>query len=211
MIAIDRPPLNALTVEMLEEGAVLLRGLAKMTPGGGVVLTGHGNAFTAGVDTKVTAGLSRAERKRLSNAVNAFVAALYRLPCALVSAVNGHAIGAGGIACLTSDWTVIADAPLKIGLPEAKAGLPFPKVPTLVMEYQLGPVWRRRLTLSSMLLTPGEAVVAGLADEVVAPDALLATAIERAAALNAQPGFRQIKADQRAKALAELDSILPSD
>jgi len=62
-----------------------------------------------------------------------------------------------------------------------------------------------------MLLTPGEAVVAGLADEVVAPDALLATAIERAAALNAQPGFRQIKADQRAKALAELDSILPSD
>jgi enoyl-CoA hydratase len=208
IVAMDRPPRNALTFEMLEAGAALLQSLGEAPPAGGLVLTGHGDAFTAGVDTKVAAALDREDRKRLSAAVNGFAAALYRVPCAVVTAVNGHAIGAGGIMCLAGDWTVIADAPLKIGLPEAKAGLPFPEVPTIIMEYQLEPVWRRRLALSSMLLDPHQAVAAGLADEVAAPLDLRATAILRAVEMSAQGGFRQIKADQRRKALADVAAII---
>lgn len=210
VVELNRPPLNALTAEMLEEGAALLSDLGANPPASGMVLTGQGKTFTAGVDTKAAASLDRDGRRKLIDAVNAFAAALYRLPCAVVCAVNGHAIGAGGIICLAADWKVIADGALKIGLPEAKAGLPFPKVPTLIMDHQIDPVWRRRLALSSMLLGPREAVTAGLADEVSAPDALLPAAIERAAALEAQPGFRRIKADQRAKAFAELETILPA-
>lgn len=208
LIALDRPPLNALTYELLEEGTRLLSELARTPPPAGLVLTGRGKAYTAGVDTKVAASLDPERRARLSRSVNAFAAALYRLPCAVVSAVNGHAIGAGGIMCLASDWTVIADAPLRIGLPEAKAGLPFPAVPTLIMDYQLDPVWRRRLALSSMLLGPQVAVAAGLADEVIAAEALIDTAVARACELDSQAAFRQIKADQRRKALAELDALL---
>jgi enoyl-CoA hydratase len=204
LVGIDRPPINALTAELLEEGAALLAGLATSPPAAGLVLTGTGQAFTAGVDTKIAAGLDPAGRARLSRAVNSFASALYRLPGAVVAAVNGHAIGAGGIMCLASDWTVIADAPLRIGLPEAKAGLPFPAVPTIIMDHQLGPVWRRRLALSSMLLGPHEAVRAGLADEVAAADALIDTALTRAREFDGQAGFRQIKADQRRKALAEV-------
>lgn len=208
LIAIDRPPLNALTFQLLEEGAALLTDLAMAPPAAGVVITGHGSAYTAGVDTKAAAALLPPERERLLRAVNSFASALYRLPCAVVSAVNGHAIGAGGIMCLASDWTVIADAPLKIGLPEAKAGLPFPAVPTLIMDHQLGPVWRRRLALSSMLLGPHDAIPAGLADEVTAPEVLVETALTRARELDGQPAFRQIKADQRRQALAELAAIV---
>lgn len=207
LIAIDRPPLNALTFQLLEEGAALLAELAEAPPAAGVVITGHGTTYTAGVDIKVAANLSSVERTRLLRAVNSFAAALYRLPCAVISAVNGHAIGAGGIMCLASDWTVIADAPLKIGLPEAKAGLPFPAVPTLIMDHQLGPVWRRRLALSSMLLGPQEAIMAGLADELAAPEALIDTALTRVRELDSQTSFRQIKADQRRRALAELAAI----
>jgi enoyl-CoA hydratase len=207
LIAIDRPPLNALTFQLLEEGAALLNELAEAPPAAGLVITGHAATYTAGVDTKVAAALLPPERERLLRAVNSFAAALYRLPCAVVSAVNGHAIGAGGIMCLASDWTVIAQAPLKIGLPEAKAGLPFPAVPTLIMDHQLGPVWRRRLALSSMLLGPQEAIIAGLADELAAPEALVDTALTRARELDSQTSFRQIKADQRCKALAELAEI----
>jgi enoyl-CoA hydratase len=204
LVGLDRPPLNALTADLLEAGAGLLADLARSPPPAGLVVTGHGQAFTAGVDTKVAAGLDAAGRTRLSHAVNSFAAALYRLPGAVVAAVNGHAIGAGGIMCLASDWTVIADAPLKIGLPEAKAGLPFPAVPTIIMEHQLDPVWRRRLALSSLLLGPQEAVGAGLADEVAAAGALIDTAIARARELDGQAAFRQIKSDQRRKALAEV-------
>jgi enoyl-CoA hydratase/carnithine racemase len=208
LVALDRPPLNALTCELLEEGTRLLADLARTPPPAGLVLTGTGKAYTAGVDTKVAASLDPERRARLSRSVNTFAAALYRLPCAVVSAVNGHAIGAGGIMCLASDWTVIADAPLRIGLPEAKAGLPFPAVPTLIMDYQLDPVWRRRLALSSLLLGPQQAVAAGLADEVADPQTLIDTAVARACELDSQAAFRQIKADQRRKALAELDAML---
>lgn len=210
LVVVDRPPRNALTIELLEEGTRLLADLARMPPSAGLVLSGQGQVFTAGVDTKVAALLDSDQRARLSRAVNSFAAALYRLPCAVVSAVNGHAIGAGGIMCLASDWTVIADAPLRIGLPEAKAGLPFPAVPTLIMRYQLDPVWRRRLSLSSMLLGPHEAIAAGLADEMVAPQVLIETAIVRARELDGQAAFRQIKADQRREPLNELEVVLRS-
>lgn len=211
LLSINRAPINALTTNLLDEGAEFLRGLVSHPPAGGLVLTGAGKAFTAGVDTKVAAGLDRAGRRGLLNAVNNFAAALYRLPCAVVSAVNGHAIGAGGIICLASDWTLIADSPsLKIGLPEAAAGLPFPEVPTIIMEHGLDPVWRRRLALSSLLLTPADSIGAGLADELVAPDRLIEQAVDRARKLESQPAFRVVKADQRARGLAEIASFLES-
>jgi|GWRWMinimDraft_6_1066014.scaffolds.fasta_scaffold37039_1 enoyl-CoA hydratase len=211
LLSIDRAPLNALTTDLLDEGASFLRSLASDPPAAGLVLTGAGKAFTAGVDTKVAAGLDRPGRRALLNAVNNFAAALYRLPCAVVSAVNGHAIGAGGIMCLASDWTLIADSPaIRIGLPEAAAGLPFPDVPTLILQHSLDPVWRRRLALSSLLLAPVESINAGLADELVAPDRLIALAIERARKLESQPAFRIVKADQRARALAEIAAFLES-
>lgn len=211
LLSIDRAPLNALTTDLLEEGASFLRGVAANPPVEGLVLTGAGKAFTAGVDTKVAAGLDRAGRRALLNAVNNFAAALYRLPCAVVSAVNGHAIGAGGIMCLASDWTLIADSPaLRIGLPEAAAGLPFPEVPTLILQYGLDPVWRRRLALSSLLLAPAESINAGLADELAASDSLVALAVDRARKLESQPAFRAVKADQRANALAEISTFFES-
>lgn len=211
LLSINRAPINALTTDLLDEGASFLRSLASDPPAAGLVLTGAGKAFTAGVDTKVAAGLDRPGRRALLNAVNNFAAALYRLPCAVVSAVNGHAIGAGGIMCLASDWTLIADSPaIRIGLPEAAAGLPFPDVPTLILQHSLDPVWRRRLALSSLLLAPVESINAGLADELVAPDRLIALAIERARKLESQPAFRIVKADQRAKALAEIAAFLES-
>jgi enoyl-CoA hydratase len=205
----DRAPLNALTIDMLDEGAAALVALAANPPRGGLVLAGRHSAFTAGVDTKAAAALDAAGREQLVRSVNAFAAALYRLPCAVVAAVGGHAIGAGGIICLASDWVVVADAPLKIGVPEAKAGLPFPPVPLIIMAQQMDPVWRRRLALSSMLLGPNEAVAAGLADQVVPAADLVEAAIAQAAVLSSQPAFRVIKKDLRHAALAEIAAVLP--
>jgi enoyl-CoA hydratase len=202
-------PLNALTIEMLNEGAAALRTLAANPPRGGLVLASRHGAFTAGVDTKAAAGLDATGRQQLVEAVNAFAAALYRLPCAVVAAVGGHAIGAGGIICLASDWVLTADASLKIGVPEAKAGLPFPAVPLIIMAHQMDPVWRRRLALSSMLLGPHDAVTAGLADAVVPADELVDAAVAQAGALSSQPAFRVIKQDLRRAALAEIAAVQP--
>jgi enoyl-CoA hydratase/carnithine racemase len=200
---------NTLHSDLLEEGSALFAQLARDNPAGGVVLTGAGEHFTCGMDTKVAASLDAEGAARATAAVNGFAAALHRLPCALVCAVNGNAIGAGGVMMLCADWVVAATGNYKIGLPEAKAGLPFPSVPQAVIDHWLEPGWRRRLALSSMLLAPNEAIGAGMVEATVNPADLLTIAIGRAQAINAQPGFAQCKAQLRAKANAEIDALWP--
>ena len=103
LVTLDRPPLNALNAETLEEGAGLLAKLAAEPPAGGVVLTGANGVFTAGVDIKQAADADREMRRRLFWGINDFCAALIRLPCACICAVPGHAIGAGGIIAIAAD------------------------------------------------------------------------------------------------------------
>ncbi|MEO1046626.1 MAG: enoyl-CoA hydratase/isomerase family protein [Pseudomonadota bacterium] len=208
LVTLTNPDRNTLTPDLLEEGTVVFQALAKDPPKGGVVLTGAGEHFTCGMNTKVAASLDAAGIKRAIAAINAYCAALHRLPCALVSAVNGHCIGAGGIMALASDWIVAARGDYKIGLPEARAGLPFPPVPQIVLDHWIDPVWRRRLALSSELLTPENAILAGITDELCDPARLIETSVALAQALNAQPGFAACKHQLRARANAEIDAVL---
>ncbi len=208
LVTLDRPPLNALNADVLEEGAAKLRELASAPPEAGIVLTGAGKAFTAGVDIKAAADADREMNQRLLWGINDIAAALYRLPCALVCAINGHAIGAGGIISLAADWSVIAhDAKLKIGLPEAKAGLPFPPVPQIIMEHEMDPVWRRRTALTSELYSAEQSIATGLADELALPGVLIDTAIGRARNIQAQPAFNAVKRNMRREALAKIDEV----
>ena len=199
---------NTLHPELLEEGIAALQALAKDPPENGIVLTGAGEHFTCGMDTKIAAALDKAGQIQAAAAIDRFAAALHRLPCAVVVALNGNTIGAGGIMALAADWIIAAQGDYKIGLPEAKAGLPFPPVPQAILHHWLDPVWRRRLSLSSHLLTPVEALSAGLADELADPAQLLDHALLRVKELAAQPGFKACKRQLRAKANAEIDAIL---
>lgn len=208
VVTLSNPPYNTVHSDILESGAAMFGELASDPPAGGVVLTGAGVDFTRGMDTKVAATFDEAGANRARHAINIFCASLHRLPCALICAVNGHAIGAGGIVALCGDWVVASDNGQRIGLPEAKAGLVFPTVAQAILDHWLDPVWRRRLALTSQLLGPGDAKLAGLVDEIVAPDTLLETAVTRAAQMNAQPGFAACKRQLRAKANAEIDALL---
>ena len=208
LVTLDNPPYNAVFAEMLEAGAEQLATLGQEPETRAIVLTGAGENFTRGMDVKVAAALTEEGRVQTRHAINLFCAALHRLPCAYVCAVNGHTIGAGGIVTLCADWVVAADGDFKIGLPEAKAGLAFPTVPQAIIDHWLDPVWRRRLSLTSQLFAPREAAVTGMVDEVVAADTLIEIALTRAQELAAQPAFRDCKRQLRAKANAEIDALL---
>jgi enoyl-CoA hydratase len=208
IITLSNGERNTLNPDLLEEGVAALQLLAKNPPKGGIVLTGAGEHFTCGMDTKVAASLDATGQKRAAAGINNFAAALHRLPCALVCAVNGNAIGAGGIMMLCADWVYAATGHYKIGLPEAKAGLPFPAVPQVILDHWLEPSWRRRLALSSMLLKPNEAIGAGMVEATVMPGDLIDKSVDKAQEMNAQPGFKTCKLQLRAKANAEIDAIL---
>lgn len=208
LVTLDNPPYNAVFAQMMEAGTAQMEALGADAGTHAIVLTGAGANFTRGMDVKVAARFTPESRERTRHAINVFCATLHRLPCAFVCAVNGHTIGAGGIVTLCADWVVAADSDFKIGLPEAKAGLAFPTVPQAIIDHWLDPVWRRRLSLTSQLFGPKEAVATGMVDEIVAAEALLDTALARASELASQPAFRDCKRQLRAKANEEIDAAL---
>lgn len=204
----DNPPYNTVNAELMEAGTEVITQLGRASDTGAIVLTGAGADFTRGMDVKVAAALDEAGRVRTRAAINRFCAELHRLPCPLVCALNGHTIGAGVIVALTADWVMAADGDFRIGLPEARAGLAFPTVPQAIIDHWLDPVWRRRLALTSQLLSPQDAIATGMVDEVVPAGGLIDLALARAAELAAQPAFADCKRQLRAKANAEIDALL---
>ncbi len=208
LVTLDNPPYNTVHADLMRDGARFFADLASSQETKAVVFTGAGDNYSRGMDIKVAASLTEETRADTRAVLNEMMANMHRLPCPLVSAVNGHAIGAGGIMMLTCDWVIAAEGDYKIGLPEAKAGLAFPTVPQAIIDHWLDPVWRRRLALTSQLFGPHEAALTGMVDEVVPADTLVELAIQRAEELAAQPAFKDCKRQLRAKANAEIDGLL---
>ena len=124
VLTIDRPPVNALDVDTLNDLTDVL-GKAVWEGDGPVVLTGTGNVFSAGADLRrvldggpeyIAAGIAA-----LSQAFEA----LFVFPRPVVAAVNGHALAGGCILTCASDYRVMADN-ATIGTVEVRAGVPFP-------------------------------------------------------------------------------------
>jgi len=219
VVRLARPPVNALDLSMIEELESTFARLANAAPRIGVVLTGAGNIFSAGVDTKAFVSYSREERHRMVLAITRMTAALLALPCPLIAAVNGHALGGGFVLMLCCDYRLVADDDaLRLGLTEARAGVPFPAGPTAIMKHEMPEALLRQMTLSSRVVSPQDLVQHRLVDALASKEHILENAIVAARDLASQPAFEVVKkqvrgglaADVRALAVAGADPFLRS-
>jgi len=169
---------NALDVELLQ---AIAKAFGSLDRGRTVVLTGAGRAFSAGVDLKriLDGGMEYVQVFR--PALSAAVKAVFYHPGPVVAAVNGHAIAGGCVLAAASDIRLMSGG--TIGLSEMLVGVPFPGVPLEVMRHALGPA-TRRFVLTAQLLSPPDALAAGLIDQVTEPEALLDAALEEAGRLS---------------------------
>ncbi len=210
VLTINRPPVNALDIETVE----LLRDLAigmVATPPTGLVLSGAGQCFSAGVDTRAFGAYTPTDRARMILAISAMITAIYALPCPVVTAVGGHALGGGFVLMLAGDVRLaVDDDKAKLGLTEAKAGVPFPAAPLELIGAELSPELMRRLTLTSQTLTPAELNEHGVIDELSSAQDLLSTAEARVRQLADQPAFGLVKQQIRGETLARLHAIVAS-
>lgn len=204
LVRFERPPVNAIDFAVTEELGPLAAGLAR-TPPKAVVLTGAGGFFSAGLDLKAVPAYSAEQRKALVLSINRLVRQLYGLPCPLVAAINGHAMAGGLVMALACDLRIAAAGPTKLALSEVNVGIPFPLGPLIVVNDIASGAVRRDLALLGRVYDPAAALAAGIVDEVVPPERLLARARERAKELAALRGYKAIKAQLRAASLAELD------
>ena len=198
LVTIDRPPANAMSPELLEEGlevAERLRG----EDWGPIVLTGVPGYFSAGLDLKIMPTVDEAGRERVAEGINRLFTAWYTLPRPVVAAITGHAIAGGLILALCADYRVAGDAG-KFGLTEVKVGVPYPAVALAVVRAELSPPVARRLALGNELFDAEQADAFGLFDERVPDDQVLDRSLAVAAQLGALPedAYRQTKRDLRA-------------
>jgi enoyl-CoA hydratase len=194
LITIDRPPVNALDLDMIIALEQAFAAAARDAPKNGVVLTGGGNVFSAGVDTRAFAGYGSDQRRAMVLAITRMVAQLLSIPSPVVAGINGHALGGGFVLMLGCDYRIAAvSEAAKLGMTEAQAGIPFPAGPLEIMRHELSPELLRLMTLTSAVLSPREFLQARVLDSLCASEDLTTRAVAVATSLAGQPGFRAVK------------------
>jgi enoyl-CoA hydratase len=146
-----------------------------------VVLTGQGDVFSAGIDFQYSFDIfGSGDLNRIRDWYRSYRATnlrIFQYPRPTVAAVNGHAIAGGLITALDCDFRIAARKPAKFGLNEVPIGIPMPAAYVEIIKYALGDQVGALTTLRGLLYTTEEAEKLGFFHEVVAPDALLSTAI----------------------------------
>jgi enoyl-CoA hydratase len=204
ILTADRPPANAMTVELLDEVVAALHAVEADLPAV-LVLAGREGVFSAGVDLKAVPGYGPDEQRRMVEGINEMALTAYALPCPVIGAITGHAIAGGLVLALCADLRV-ASLPGKYGLTEVKVGVAYPQAAIGVVRAEIPPHAARRLALGNALVDGAECVRLGVFDEAVEPDAVLPRALELARTLAEFPAetYARTKRELRAETIERL-------
>jgi enoyl-CoA hydratase len=185
MLVVDRPPVNAIDLELLRELADAATAAEEDERVRAVVLTGNGRCFSAGLDLGVMAGGQAGAMARFGGADGIFRVWTMRKPT--VAMINGHAIAGGCILALACDFRLTGRGLHRIGLNETAIGLALPTGAFEIARLALPIRTAREVLLGAALYEPEAARVAGLVDDVVPPADLEQLCLARARALGAYP------------------------
>jgi len=175
-LMLDRPPVNALNHEVL----VALTAAIEAAPSAGargLLLTGSGALFSAGLDVRHVLTLDAAGLRTFLETFFGCLKALVHCPLPVVAALNGASPAGGAVLALCCDYRVMARGTGRIGLNEVQVGLyPGAFIADLLVR-RVGERQAGHLLLSGALLVPEDALSCGLVDELVDAEAVQATAL----------------------------------
>jgi len=209
VVKISRSPVNAITLELATEIALAFKSAIE-SRAKAIVLTGLDGYFSAGVDLKEVPTYTSEQQASMVTAINQLVAMVYGCPKPVVGAISGHAIAGGLVVALCCDHRVGAEGDFKLGLTEAKAGVPFPAAALEVARKELMPAAARQLVLANRLISPDEALAMGVLDELVPLEWMRERSTEVAQELSKIPPetFARTKAALRGDALTYMRRII---
>jgi enoyl-CoA hydratase/carnithine racemase len=181
VITLDRPPVNALSGELIEDLHTAVAAAA--APGvRAVVITGAPH-FAAGADiTEFKEAMdSGGAAAGLGMQLSRLTVEIESLTKPVIAAVRGFALGGGLELALACDFRFLADD-ARVGQPEIKLGIIPGAGGTQRLPRLIGLGKARDLNYSGRMVEADEALAIGLADRVVPADALLDEALAAAAA-----------------------------
>jgi methylglutaconyl-CoA hydratase len=184
VLVLDRPPVNALGRELVDDLLTACDTLREDTQARCVVVRSAGKHFCAGADLKERQGMTLDEVRAFVPKLAGVCNALAGLPMPTVAAVHGTAAGGGCEVALGCDLRILAED-ATIGLREtALAILPgaggTQRLPRLV-----GPAIAKRWIFTGRMHTAAQALEDGVAQLVVPAGYLEAAALDLARAIAA--------------------------
>jgi len=168
VLRLDRPPANALSMEVLSQLAEAARQLTADPPGA-VVVTGGDRIFAAGADIAEFGGPD--EAARIGGHFREAFDAVAAIPRMTIAAVARYALGGGCELALACDLRIAADNAV-FGQPEILLGIIPGAGGTPRLARLLGPSRAKELVLTGRQVKADEALAMGLVNRVVPADSL---------------------------------------
>ncbi len=209
-ITLDDGKVNCLSPQMLAEVNAALDRAEKDRAA--VVLAGRKGKFSAGFDLAV---IGKGGSDAVDMLINGFRLAerLLSFPMPVVIACTGHALAMGSFLLLSVDYRIGADGAHKIGANEVAIGMTMPRFSVEICRQRLTPAHFHRAVISAEIYSPAGAVEAGILDQVVPEDELIAAARDKATALAKlnMPAHTATKLRARDKALQAVREAIEAD
>lgn len=180
-----------------------------------VILTGEGPVFSSGGNVKDMQRFFQQQlspdviREEYRNGIQRLPKALYHLDVPVIAAVNGPAVGAGlDLTCMcdmriASDKATFAESFVRVGIVPGDGG-------AWLLPRAVGRAKAAEMAFTGEAITAQEALACGLVSRVVAPEALMETAMALARKIAANPAgvLRMTKRLLREGESASLESLL---
>ena len=187
-ITLNRPKMNALSLQMQREIRDAALDASSMPDVGAVVLYGGPKVFAAGADVKEMADMSFQDMAQHSRGLQASFTAIAAIPKPTIAAITGYALGGGCELALCCDLRVAADN-ARLGQPEILLGIIPGAGGTQRLSRLVGPSRAKDLIFSGRFIDAPEALAIGLVDRVVAPEDVYSNAHAWAVELARGPGL----------------------
>lgn len=179
LVTLDRPKaLNALSNELIDELAEVLRKFDADENIGAIVLTGSEKAFAAGADIAAMQGWSYTDVYK-QDYLGGNWESLTRIRKPIIAAVAGYALGGGCELAMVCDFIIAADN-AKFGQPEIKLGVIPGFGGTQRLPRAIGKAKAMDLVLTGRMMDADEAERCGLVARVVPADRLVDEAMQAA-------------------------------
>jgi enoyl-CoA hydratase/carnithine racemase len=165
-ILLQRPPMNALCLQMQREIREAAELVSQRSDVGAVILYGGPKVFAAGADIKEMGGMTYQDMLRVSVGLQDCFTAVARIPQPTIAAVTGYALGGGCELALCADLRIVADD-AKLGQPEILLGIIPGAGGTQRLPRLVGVARAKELIFTGRQVDAAEALSIGLANQVV--------------------------------------------
>lgn len=167
VVRINHNAANTLTADSFEGIRDTLKGFEQDDQVRSVVFAGNDSGyFSNGFEPALFLGQSFEYNLKVCQLVNETALYFFFFPKPIIACLNGHAMGAGAVFALFSDWRTMSDKSARFGFPEALLGMNFPAFVARYMQDLIGLTNTRDILFGGKSIKGPDALEIGLVDKI---------------------------------------------